>query len=520
VDPASDENIIKKQYRRLALLLHPDKNQAKGAEAAFKLIGEAFGVLSDKSKRYVHDSKRGAEPRVAQFEPSRPANAAYHAQYHAAAAQAPAPAATGAHAPHPSVTFWTACPLCRMQYQYMRTYLGCQLLCQKCNKPFHANDLNAPGATFWTSGPFPTGPVPPAPRRAGAFNFQTWSQNGGVASGSVPANGHSRGPGGAHAAGAGNHPSGSTAGVGASTTAAAAAANLVQEVYQKAQRDRMAAETAELKRKAKEHEKVARQQEKEAAKKARDAAKTEEALRRLKKQRDEKEARKKAGSKTESKTESKRRLKKRKKDDEDDESEEGEEVEDLGRSNSGSQAGRIRKSSRLLKKVTYDVDGEDSDSDFEVIPGTKRSRPTANGGDAGHGSRMEKGKSVVYDEEETLGAGGASGNTAASVRDNKAKDLLAEQLAEKYKKENLGNMVKCQSRISRLEIGGNMRFRRRVILTRFSMLGSHLLIMEGQIRRLMSLEKRKFQRVNLERSKSMCQIPISTTSMQTVPNFM
>ncbi|KAG0574529.1 hypothetical protein KC19_VG269200 [Ceratodon purpureus] len=32
----------------LALLLHPNKNQARGAEAAFNLIGEAFRALSDK----------------------------------------------------------------------------------------------------------------------------------------------------------------------------------------------------------------------------------------------------------------------------------------------------------------------------------------------------------------------------------------------------------------------------------------------------------------------------------------
>jgi len=37
----SEEAIIKKQYRKLALLLHPDKNKFSGAEAAFKLIGEA-----------------------------------------------------------------------------------------------------------------------------------------------------------------------------------------------------------------------------------------------------------------------------------------------------------------------------------------------------------------------------------------------------------------------------------------------------------------------------------------------
>lgn len=38
-------------------LLHPDKNKFPGAEAAFKLIGEANMILSDKGKRSVYDLK-------------------------------------------------------------------------------------------------------------------------------------------------------------------------------------------------------------------------------------------------------------------------------------------------------------------------------------------------------------------------------------------------------------------------------------------------------------------------------
>ena len=37
VDMKADDIVIKKQYRRLALLLHPDKNKLPGAESAFKL---------------------------------------------------------------------------------------------------------------------------------------------------------------------------------------------------------------------------------------------------------------------------------------------------------------------------------------------------------------------------------------------------------------------------------------------------------------------------------------------------
>nr|KYP37731.1 DnaJ isogeny subfamily B member 12 [Cajanus cajan] len=58
-DRIVDEATIKKQYRKLALLLHPDKNKSAGAEAAFKLIGEANRVLSDRTKRTLYDSKLG-----------------------------------------------------------------------------------------------------------------------------------------------------------------------------------------------------------------------------------------------------------------------------------------------------------------------------------------------------------------------------------------------------------------------------------------------------------------------------
>ncbi|CAL9226087.1 unnamed protein product [Arabidopsis halleri] len=58
VDPLADEEVVKKQYKRLALLLHPDKNNCEGAEGAFKLVLAAWCLLSDKVKRIAYDQKR------------------------------------------------------------------------------------------------------------------------------------------------------------------------------------------------------------------------------------------------------------------------------------------------------------------------------------------------------------------------------------------------------------------------------------------------------------------------------
>ncbi|PIN22963.1 hypothetical protein CDL12_04315 [Handroanthus impetiginosus] len=69
VEKLADELMVKKQYRRLALILHPDKNRFPGAEAAFKLICEANAVLSDPAKKSLYDSKIKVSVRSAPVNP-------------------------------------------------------------------------------------------------------------------------------------------------------------------------------------------------------------------------------------------------------------------------------------------------------------------------------------------------------------------------------------------------------------------------------------------------------------------
>jgi curved DNA-binding protein CbpA len=55
VSPLATLNQIKSSYKKLALHWHPDRNKEPGADEMFKIISEAYEVLSSPEKRAKYD---------------------------------------------------------------------------------------------------------------------------------------------------------------------------------------------------------------------------------------------------------------------------------------------------------------------------------------------------------------------------------------------------------------------------------------------------------------------------------
>ncbi|OMO91157.1 hypothetical protein CCACVL1_07206 [Corchorus capsularis] len=79
VNRQATEDDLKKAYKRLAMIWHPDKNPSHKrpeAEAKFKIISEAYDVLSDPQKRHIYDLYGEEALKSGQFPPPSPASSA------------------------------------------------------------------------------------------------------------------------------------------------------------------------------------------------------------------------------------------------------------------------------------------------------------------------------------------------------------------------------------------------------------------------------------------------------------
>lgn len=158
VERLTDEMTIKKQYRKLTLVLHPDKNKFPGAEAAFKLVGKAHLVLSDRGKRSLFDSNIGislksivVKPPSHKVNTNPAARKQFDAQNNTPNGFSTQFSGLNHHKTmQPNSTahlaaFWTCCPYCNVKYLYSKDYINKVLRCQKCLKPYVAYDIFAQG---------------------------------------------------------------------------------------------------------------------------------------------------------------------------------------------------------------------------------------------------------------------------------------------------------------------------------------------------------------------------------------
>ncbi|KAF3454390.1 hypothetical protein FNV43_RR04837 [Rhamnella rubrinervis] len=148
VEQTVDVVTIKKQYRKLALLLHPDKNKFAGAEAAFKLIGEANRVLTDQVKRSLYETKCRTVVRTA-----APNSTVHQSNGNTSIRKHDGAAKNHQKIPHSNYTgwqqyqqaqvntFWTCCPFCEVRYQYYKNSQDRLLQCQNCENSFIALNL-------------------------------------------------------------------------------------------------------------------------------------------------------------------------------------------------------------------------------------------------------------------------------------------------------------------------------------------------------------------------------------------
>lgn len=154
--PLADDDTVRKQYRKLALMLHPDKNKSIGADGAFKLISEAWSLLSDKAKKAAYDEKRNTKAQKGSTifggsSAKTGANGAYNVKKKTTSS---AKTQKNTAKEHPSSstkkskpTFWTTCHRCKMQYEYLRVYLNLKLLCPNCHEAFLAVETDPPPAS-------------------------------------------------------------------------------------------------------------------------------------------------------------------------------------------------------------------------------------------------------------------------------------------------------------------------------------------------------------------------------------
>lgn len=161
-----DHDLIKKQYRKLALLLHPDKNRYPFADQAFKLVAEAWAVLSDARRKMPYDHELNlftkvdlTAPDLSQQGNKLPVRRGFQRPTNTRRNNTPENSNSsninfssssnnndnnnrndGDERTRVS-TFWTSCPYCYILYEFPRVYEDCCLRCPGCKRGFHGTAI-------------------------------------------------------------------------------------------------------------------------------------------------------------------------------------------------------------------------------------------------------------------------------------------------------------------------------------------------------------------------------------------
>ncbi|KAL4558979.1 hypothetical protein LXL04_031107 [Taraxacum kok-saghyz] len=164
-----DAELIRQQYRRLALLLHPDKNKLPLVEPAFTLVGDAWAVLSDPSKKTAYDKEFSEFMKVDLDVVRNQREKEIQNQCEKTTVKCNN-GKEGAAETASSENIWTPCPYCYNLYEYPRVLEGCCLRCANCERafqvvaiPLESMPQTVPGKeaylcswAFWMTPMFPT----------------------------------------------------------------------------------------------------------------------------------------------------------------------------------------------------------------------------------------------------------------------------------------------------------------------------------------------------------------------------
>lgn len=113
-----NDDLIVEQFKNLITLLSPSRNSFSHAYEAYKLVKEAFRVLSCEEDKMMYDEELRKKCDEAMEE--------------------------DVEGDVVKFGFYTLCPFCFWIYEYDRVYVDCCLRCQNCRKGFHGVEIQWP----------------------------------------------------------------------------------------------------------------------------------------------------------------------------------------------------------------------------------------------------------------------------------------------------------------------------------------------------------------------------------------